>query len=143
MNNFKIIASIGAGLIATIAGKYQLILFFVILAIVLDIITGIIKACATGEGLSSKKAWSGFWKKISMLMAFVMGLFMDYFMPYCIAQLHIDIEPTGLFGITIGCYICINELISCFENLYIINNDIVPKWIKNLLTLTKEKINHE
>lgn len=143
MEKAKIGISCVAAAIAQFYGKYNFILIFVIIAIVLDVITGCVKACATGEGLSSKKGWEGFWKKIGLITALFIGFFMDYFMPYCINQLHIEMQPTALFGITIGCYIVLNELISCFENLYAINNDIVPTWVQNLLKTTKEKINHE
>ena len=45
-----------------------------------------------------------------------------------------------LFGSIVGVYIILNESISIIENILKANKHSVPKWIKNLLTGAKGKI---
>ena len=110
-NWFKWLLSVVCGAIATFYEQYGLLIVFVCLAIVFDCVTGLFKAKTIGEGLSSAKGWKGFWKKIAL--------------------------P---FALIICCYIVLNECISIAENLYLINPDIMPKWIANLLKVAKDKI---
>lgn len=128
------------GCIATFFEKYYLIVLFVAIAIVMDVITGIVKAKATGEPLSSKKGTEGLWKKVSLLIALCFGFFLDQFLPYCFNTVGITVTNIGIFGVIIGCYIVLNECISICENLYKINPSILPKWVGKLLNTTKEKI---
>lgn len=67
MEKNKWLVAILAGVLGTISNQYAVIFIFVIVAIILDVITGIVKAMATDEGLSSEKGHKGFWKKVSFL----------------------------------------------------------------------------
>lgn len=129
------------GLWATFTQKYAIILTFVVVAIVLDLTTGLIKAKATGEGWSSKKGSKGFWKKIALLVAFGFGIFLDTFIPYALRIISIDLPFNSPFALVIGVYIILNESISVCENLYEINPHTLPKWIKSLLSSANDKIN--
>ena len=128
------------GLWATFTQKYAIILTFVVVAIVLDLTTGLIKAKATGEGWSSKKGSKGFWKKIALLVAFGFGIFLDTFIPYALRIISIDLPFNSPFALVIGVYIILNESISVCENLYEINPHTLPKWIKALLSSANDKI---
>ena len=128
------------GLWATFTQKYAIILTFVVVAIVLDLTTGLIKAKATGEGWSSKKGSKGFWKKIALLVAFGFGIFLDTFIPYALRIISIDLPFNSPFALVIGVYIILNESISVCENLYEINPHTLPKWIKSLLSSANDKI---
>ena len=66
-NWFKWLWSVILGGLATFFGQYGLFIALVAVAVVLDVITGLVKVKATGEGLSSDKATKGFWKKISLM----------------------------------------------------------------------------
>lgn len=128
------------GLWATFTQKYAIILTFVVVAIVLDLTTGLIKAKITGEGWSSKKGSKGFWKKIALLVAFGFGIFLDTFIPYALRIISIDLPFNSPFALVIGVYIILNESISICENLYEINPHTLPKWIKSLLANANDKI---
>ena len=67
-----------SGAIAAFFGDYGAFICLVAIAVVLDVITGIIKAMATGEGLNSEKARKGFWRKISLFVALIFGIFLDF-----------------------------------------------------------------
>lgn len=141
MERVKWLLSIVGGALTVFARQYALILIFTTIGIVIDIVTGIIKAQVTGEGISSKKGTRGFWKKVALLVALFFGFFLDYFIPFALATMNISIPvSSAFFGMTIGCYIVLNEAISTTENLYIINPDIFPKWIVTILRTAKKRI---
>ena len=137
----KYLLSLLGGVLATATKQYGLIFLFVVIGIVFDFVTGIIKSKVTGIALSSKRGFIGFWKKISLLAALFFGVFLDYFIPTILKKI-VSLEiPFALpFGLVIGAYIVINECISICENLYACNPDIMPKWIKKLIENAKDKI---
>ncbi|MGN1481281.1 phage holin family protein [Porcipelethomonas sp.] len=141
---FKYLISVICGLIATAAKQYGLILSFVVIGIVMDFVTGLVKCKVTGIPISSQKGYKGFWKKISLLAALFFGVFLDYFIAGVLEKI-VSVElPFALpFGLIIGAYIVLNESISICENLYACNPGIMPKWIANLLKSTKEKIDEK
>lgn len=139
----KWLLSIIMGGLTTFTRQYGLMIVFVIIAIVTDVITGIIKAKATGEPLESKKGTKGFFKKMALLVALFFGFFLDYALPYFMSQIHVDVNYNMPFALIIAFYICLNEAISIAENLYATNPSIMPKWIVNILTNAKDKIDNE
>lgn len=132
--------SLVLGLWATFTQNYAIILTFVIVAIMLDLITGLIKAKVSGEGWSSKKGSKGFWKKIALLVAFGFGVFLDCFIPYALRIVSVELPFSSPFALIVGVYIILNESISICENLYETNPNSLPKWIKNLLANANDKI---
>lgn len=138
----KFIVSILLGIWATFFDKYAMVLGFIIIAIVLDLITGLIKAKVTGERWKSKKGYKGFWKKISLLVAFAFGVFLDYYIPYVLDKIvSTELPFNSPFALIIGAYIVLNESISVCENLYEINPHTLPQWIKSLLSNANDTIN--
>jgi toxin secretion/phage lysis holin len=133
--------SLALGIWATFTQNYAIILTFVVIAIVLDLITGLVKSKATGEGWSSKKGSKGFWKKIALLVAFGFGIFLDTFIPYALGVISIDLPFNSPFALVIGVYIILNESISICENLYETNPHTLPTWVKSLLANANDKIN--
>ena len=101
---------------------------------------GLIKAKTIGEGLSSQKGWKGFWKKIALLVGLFFGIYLDYVVPLLFVKAGLTLDIDLPFALIICCYIVLNECISIAENLYLINPDIMPKWIANLLKVAKDKI---
>lgn len=143
MENEKIIkltGSILAGLAAEYFDAYGAIFILVAVGVVLDFITGIIKAAAKGDAITSKRLMQGFWKKCALFMALFFGIFLDAFIPKMLAVVTIQLPINLPFGMIIGCYICIGEAISIFENIIATNSIAVPKWIKKLLSGAKKTI---
>lgn len=140
MEKFKWLMSCLWGCVCTFFRQYALIITFTACAVVLDWITGVVKAKTTGEGLNSRKATVGFWKKVALFVALFFGFFLDYFIPYVADKAGISLPINSLFGMIFGCYIVINEAISICENLYACNPTIMPKWIVSILTQAKEQI---
>ena len=107
--------------------KYGLFIVLVAIAVVVDFVIGVIKVKATGEGLSSTRAWQGFWKKIALFVGLFFGIFIDYVMLTVLTQANITINIKLPFALIIACYIVLNESISIAENLVLINTEIMPK----------------
>ena len=137
----KWLISLILGAWATFTQQYAIILGFIITVITLDVVTGLIKAKAIGEGWKSKKGFKGFWKKISLLVAFGFGIFLDCFIPYALSVISIELPFSSPFALVVGVYIILNESISVCENLYEINPHTLPNWIKSLLSNANDKIN--
>ena len=136
-NWIKLGVSALCGLIATFFQHYGAFILAVLLAVVFDFITGLIKAKMNG-GWSSKTASKGFWKKVGTFAALAFGIFLDYFIPMMIESTGVIIPFALPFALVIACYIVINECISIAENFYSINPNAMPKWIVNLLKIAKE-----
>lgn len=128
------------GALAAFFGQYGLLFGLVAVAVVLDVITGLIKVKATGEGLSSKKANRGFWRKMSLFAALFFGIFLDYAAAAVLVHAGVSLSADTPFALIICAYIIINEAISVAENLYIANPDSFPRWIAERLKVAREQV---
>ena len=137
---YKICLSVIAGTIASFTQEYGLLLLFVTVAIVLDVVTGIIKVSCTDEIWSRKKASQGFWHKISLFCGLALGIFLDYFIPFMAEEIGISMGTGAHLSYVFGAYIILNELISACQNLQCCNSHILPSWVLRLLQTTAEQI---
>ena len=128
------------GIAATFWGVYGPVFVCVLVAIVLDIITGLIKAKATGTPITSEKGARGFWRKMALLAALAFGIFLDAFIPIMLGVVSIQLPFTLPIGTVVGCYIVLNESISIFENINKTAPQALPKWIKKLLDGAKKTV---
>lgn len=141
MEKIKIILSVVFGALAAFCKQYYLIIALVAVVIVLDFLTGVVKAKLISEGWDSEKGTKGFFKKIAFLLSLFFGIFLDWAIPIAFKSgLNITIPFTTPFSLVIGFYIIFNESISICENLYKCNEKAVPKWIVNLLKIASEKL---
>lgn len=140
-NTIKWCLSVIGGGVAAFAGEYGLFIALVAVVVVLDVLTGLVKAKATGEGLSSKKANRGFWKKLALFVGLSFGIFLDYAAATVLVRAGVEVSVDMPFALIFCAYIIINESISICENLVIINPDILPKWIVDLLEVGRDKLN--
>ncbi len=135
MNNsvYKFAASLFTGLVASFWGIYGPVIICVLVAICMDVISGLVAAMASGEKISSKVGWIGFWKKMALILALAFGIFMDLFIPILLGMISLELPFTMPIGTIVGCYIVINEAISIIENINQAAPTALPKWIKKLL----------
>lgn len=132
--------SVIGGAISTYFQTYGLIFIFVAMAIVFDVITGLVASAYEGTPITSEKARKGFWKKICFLLAVFLGIFMDAFIPQLVAMLGITIPFNLPFGCIVSIYVILNESISVAENILRVNNDSMPQWMLKLLKGYKKNI---
>ena len=142
-NKCKITFSVLIGTISSLYQQYAVILILVILAICLDVVTGLIKSKVTGEAINSKKGTVGFWKKMSFLVSFMFGIFMDVFIPVLLTVINIQLPFNCPFGFIVGVYIILNESISICENIYKTNTKAIPKWLIDFLTASVKEIDNK
>lgn len=129
----KIWTSLFAGLVASFWGIYGPVIICVLVAICMDVVSGLVASMASGEKLSSKVGWIGFWKKMALILALAFGIFMDSFIPILLNTISLELPFTMPIGTIVGCYIVINEAISIIENINQAAPTALPKWIKKLL----------
>lgn len=135
MNNSvsKLAASLFTGLVASFWGIYGPVIICVLVAICMDVVSGLVAAMASGEKISSKVGWIGFWKKMALILALAFGIYMDSFIPILLGTISLELPFTMPIGTIVGCYIVINEAISIIENINQAAPTALPKWIKKLL----------
>lgn len=129
----KLATSVITGLVASFWGVYGPVILCVLIAICMDVVSGLVSAMASGEKISSKVGWIGFWKKIALILALAFGIFMDSFIPILLGTISLELPFTMPIGTIVGCYIVINEAISIIENINKAAPTALPKWIKKLL----------
>lgn len=142
-NQTKWFVSIICGTLAAFFQQYGIFFLLVGIAIVFDCVTGLIKADLTNEGLSSKKGFKGFWKKISLLVGLSFGIYLDYVVPLLFVKAGICLGVKLPFALIICCYIILNECISICENLYQIDPSGMPKWICTFLNVAKNDFDNK
>ena len=142
MNKYVLGASAILGTIATLAEQYVILIILVAAAIVLDVITGLVKCFAIGEKLSSDKGTRGFWKKIMLLVSLLFAFFLDVSIPTIleVVSIKLPFEKSLLFGSIVGVYIILNESISICENILKANKMALPRWLKKLFQDAKKDI---
>ncbi len=79
-------------------------------------------------------------EKLALLVGLFFGIYLDYAAPLLFVKAGLTLGVDMPFALIICCYIVLNECISIAENLYLINPDIMPKWISKLLKVAKDKI---
>ena len=129
----KLSTSVISGLAASFWGIYGPVILCVLIAICMDVVSGLVASMAAGEKISSKVGWVGFWKKMALLLALAFGIFMDSFIPILLGTISLELPFTMPIGTIVGCYIVINEAISIIENINKAAPTALPKWIKKLL----------
>ena len=129
----KLTTSVLSGLVASFWGIYGPVIVCVLVAICMDVVSGLVSAMAAGEKISSKVGWVGFWKKMALILALSFGIFMDSFIPILLGTISLELPFTMPIGTIVGCYIVINEAISIIENINKAAPTALPKWIKKLL----------
>ena len=129
----KISMSLFTGLIASFWGIYGPVIICVLVAICMDVVSGLVASMASGEKISSKVGWIGFWKKMALILALAFGIFMDSFIPILLGTISLELPFTMPIGTIVGCYIVINEAISIIENINKAAPTALPKWIKKML----------
>lgn len=132
-HQLKLATSLISGLVASFWGIYGPVIICVLVAICMDVVSGLVASMASGEKISSKVGWVGFWKKMALILALAFGIFMDSFIPILLGTIALELPFTMPIGTIVGCYIVINEAISIIENINKAAPTALPKWIKKLL----------
>lgn len=140
MNNFKYLLSAAGGAVLAYFRLYGLAYTVVGVAVLFDIVTGILASLVDGSGLSSRKAYRGVLKKSGLLMTLGFGTFLDVFIPFAAKSVSLTVPENLLFSSVICVYITVTECISIIENIYRINGRILPEWLMRFFKTAKEEL---
>lgn len=125
--------------IGIIFDKYSLFFILVIVAIIFDVVTGIVKSIICKNPLNSKTAFNGFLRKTTELIAVGFGVYIDVGVVELLKQCNYTIPFKLPFCTIISCYIIINECISIIDNIININPKLIPNKIKQFFIGMSEK----
>ena len=118
------IGAIIGGIGGFLFGKWDLPLQILLTAIVLDYISGMLKAFYLGE-VSSRIGYKGLIKKVGILFTIV------------VANLTDIVLGLTIFRSAICMFFCMNELVSVLENVALLGVPI-PEFLTNKLIQTKD-----
>lgn len=93
--------------------------------IVLDFVTGMVKAVAT-QSFSSTKMREGLFHKSGLILVVILGVLVDY------AQGYLDLGMTLPVAGAVCTYISLMEIASILENVCKINPDLMPDKLHQL-----------
>lgn len=143
--NFKnFLCAAGSILVSLICAfnRFTPVIIWVVSFSALDLATGLIKAKIKHE-ISSKRALDGLWKKVALLTALFLGIFLDAALPsLAMGSEYAALADGVIFSSFIGFYIVIGEAISVVENLYECSVPL-PSFLIKFLKVCKDKIDSE
>lgn len=129
--------------IAAALGKIPILLILFMAAVILDYLTGWIKAKYFLRDWNSKTGLQGIIKK---LMYFVM-IGTAFLIGWGIREMGdsagINLDFAMLIGWYVTAVMLINEFTSILENLYVIMPEKVPVWLIKTLKIADEKLEHK
>lgn len=121
--------------------KVPALLILFMAAVLIDYLTGWVKAAVFLHEWSSKTGLQGIVKK-AMYFVMIGGSFL---IGYGLKEMGAQIGLNLGFSIYIGWYVTavmlINEFTSILENLYVIMPDKVPTWLIKILKISDDKLN--
>ena len=130
------LAAIG-GLVAAWLGRVWVLVALVLAAVMLDYITGLLAGRAT-EGLSSKRAKQGVYKKIGFLSLMTLAFFLDVaFDEFIALGFQYEMPFNMPIGLIVSVWIVVTEAISICENIQRLGVEI-PPWMTRLLCKAKK-----
>lgn len=134
------VAALGAWLLSQIGALLPLLI--VLLAVmVLDYITGMVKAGVSGT-LNSTRGWQGLLKKVMYAVTVAVAVVADYLL-YCGGnKIGIQMTASAYFGTLVSLWLIINEAISITENLSEIGVPM-PGFLGKILQRVKNSVDEK
>ena len=132
-NGLKMIISAALTGLFAYLGNLVIPLGVLVGVIILDFITGMVKAWRA-EGITSKKVFEGIVKKLCYGGLVVVGMSVDWLIISGLKLSEMQVEFDGMVAWIVAVWLIVNELISILENLYEVG---VPQ-IPGLSTLLKK-----
>lgn len=111
-----------------------------LIAMVIDYVTGMIKAYMQAQ-LCSKTGVKGILKKLCYMAMVAVGAVVDYLLQSAFVQAGIDLHIEMFCGLLVAIWLIINELISILENLAVIGVPGFPtlnKLLQRLKTVVEK-----
>lgn len=124
------------GVLSSYMMQLMIPLIVMIAAMVVDYITGMVKAWNAGE-LCSRTGIRGIIKKVGYLVIVLVAMGADYLIRYGLKQVGVEIGLDFLVAAIVTVWLIINELISILENVAALGTP-VPKFLVALIEKLKK-----
>lgn len=128
---------------AALFNRVPTLLLLFMIAVVIDYLTGWIKAAFFLKEWNSKTGLQGIIKKAMYFVLIGVAFMVGYGIKELGTQIGLDLE----FSLYIGWYtvavMLINELTSILENLYVIMPEKVPVWLVKILKITDNTLENK
>lgn len=108
-------AALGAWMLARV-GALLPVLLVLLSVMILDYITGMVKAGISGN-LNSTRGWQGLLKKLMYAVTVAIAMVADYLLYIGGNEIGVDMHGSAYFGTLVSLWLIINECISILENL--------------------------
>lgn len=131
------VAALGAWMLARV-GALLPVLLVLLAVMVLDYITGMVKAGISGN-LNSTRGWQGLLKKLMYAVTVAIAMVADYLLYIGGSQIGIDMHESAYFGTLVSIWLIINECISILENLSEIGVPM-PGFLGRILQRVQNKV---
>lgn len=131
------VAALGAWMLARV-GALLPVLLVLLAVMVLDYITGMVKAGISGT-LNSTRGWQGLLKKLMYAVTVAIAMVADYLLYIGGSQIGIDMHENAYFGTLVSIWLIINECISILENLSEIGVPM-PGFLGRILQRVQDKV---
>lgn len=131
------VAALGAWILARV-GALLPVLLVLLAVMVLDYITGMVKAGIAGT-LNSTRGWQGLLKKLMYAVTVAIAMVADYLLYIGGSQIGIDMHESAYFGTLVSIWLIINECISILENLSEIGVPM-PGFLGRILQRVQDKV---
>lgn len=131
------VAALGAWILARV-GALLPVLLVLLAVMVLDYITGMVKAGIAGT-LNSTRGLQGLLKKLMYAVTVAIAMVADYLLYIGGSQIGIDMHESAYFGTLVSIWLIINECISILENLSEIGVPM-PGFLGRILQRVQDKV---
>lgn len=135
---FKIIFASIIGGLAAYFKVMAIPIFMLIIVMVIDYISGMVKAWITAQ-LSSKIGLRGIIKKLCYLLVVCVAAVVDWLITSGLKNVGIQVTATYYIGVIVTIWLTINELISILENLSAIGIPL-PGFLAKLVKKLKNQV---
>ena len=126
--------------VAAALGKIPVILILFMAAVVIDYVTGWIKAKYFLRDWNSKTGLQGIIKKVMYFVMIGTAFLIGWGIKEMGAGAGLNLDFAMLIGWYVTAVMLVNELTSILENLYVIMPEKVPVWLIKTLKIADEKI---
>lgn len=140
-NVFKGVFAVIVGGLSAYFREIAVPLFILIAVILIDYISGMIKAWINAE-LSSKVGIKGIVKKVCYLLVVCVAAVVDWLIAAGLNKVGIKIEVNYLIGVIVTIWLIINELISILENLSVIGVPL-PSFLSQIINKLKISVENK
>ena len=145
-NSIKITLTTVFSLLSSLLGALAIPVGLMVVANIIDYITGLIAHKSRNEDINSYKSMRGIFKKVCMWLLVVVGAIIDQLLLYTSEMLGITLPFTFLVACIVAVWIVCNEIISILENVQDAGVDIptfLEPLVKDIRSQTEHKITIE